>query len=180
VPVSASDAGRDAAGYVLDMAGCARPTCDAPAEVGLGYDAVGRVAWLVSLDGSTGRDLLVLCTRHADRVTLPVGWVGRDDRTGQPTLWLPAAGPPTGPRPDGARSAAPARRNRARNLDEAPPADELPLWADRLHDPASHLAEQLYREHDGAAPRPPRAAPSDEEHPHSPLLARAFRAAGLG
>ena len=160
------------------MVGCARPTCGAVAEVGLGYDAVGRVAWLATLDD--GRVALVpLCTRHAEQVTLPTGWIGRDDRGTQSTLWLPAAEHRTVtataevvPLP----VSPPGTRRRV--LDDGDVVEELPLWTDERHDPAAHLAGDLYGDH-----RPPHRsapAPAAADEPHSPLLARAFRAAGLG
>jgi hypothetical protein len=160
------------------MTGCARPTCAGDAEVGLGYDAVNRVAWLVTLDGQP-ENLLGLCVRHAERVTLPAGWVGRDDRSGDPTLWLPAAGPSSAGGADVTRlPAAPRGAHPLVPDDEAVVVEELPLWSDERHDPAAHLAEDLYRDHQRTL-REPDGRP-DDAAPHSPLLTRAFRAAGLG
>lgn len=162
------------------MVGCARPTCDAVAEVGLGYDAVRRVAWLATLDDG-GAALLALCTTHAEQVTLPHGWIGRDERSTQPRLWLPAAEPHAATR--GADVVPlPVRSKRRRVLDDGVVVEELPLWADAHHDPAGHLAGDLYGGHPPvpAAGSATRRRDADEDQPHSPLLARAFRAAGLG
>lgn len=170
------------------MTVCARPTCHGDAEVGLGYDAVNRVAWLVTLDGRSA-NLLGLCVRHAERVTLPAGWVGRDDRSGDPTLWLPAAGPAGTDGADVVRLPVEPRGAHRRRLHDGTIVDELahdraivdelPLWSDERHDPAAHLAEDLYGEHERAVREPTTPEP-DAAAPHGPLLTRAFRAAGLG
>jgi hypothetical protein len=139
---------------------CARPGCTAEATFAVGFDPVARVAWLGEL---TDTAPIVLCDSHAARLRLPRGWVGRDERGTEPALWLAvdtAVEPPV------------TARRRRRRVDVATSPDEpLPLFVGR-HDPVTHLADALFRAHATADP--------SVEHADSPLLARAFRAAGLG
>jgi hypothetical protein len=156
------------------MVGCARPTCSGVATIALGYDAIRRIAWFGELEDVTaGEATVLLCERHARSVKLPVGWIGRDERTDEPALWLPTD------EPVHAAPAAPSEATaRARHRTTAPPpetgteADVLPLWVRERRDPAAHMAAALY----GDEPH----ADQTVEEPSGPLMARAFRAAGLG
>ena len=131
--------------------------------------------WLDPLEPDRGVGAGVLCARHADTLTPPRGWHLQDRRTRTPSLWvdrptvtdtpLPprptVVAPPRIPEPD----VAPARVL-------APPTDPLPF-------PTEIAAS--------AAPAEPRhlatADPSNLDElldARSPLLARAFAAAGSG
>jgi len=139
---------------------CARPACPAEATFAVGFDPMARVAWLGEL---TDTAPIVLCDEHAASLRLPRGWVGRDERGTEPALWLAVH---TSDAPPATR-----RRRRRRTEVEGTPTEPLPLFAER-HDPVTHLADALYRARASADP--------SIEHADSPLLARAFRAAGLG
>jgi hypothetical protein len=153
------------------MVGCSRPTCPKAATIALGYDPVRRIAWFRDLDDLTaGEATVLLCDQHARAVTLPVGWVGRDERIAEPGLWLPTGEPPPATSPE------PPARARHRVATPLPgteiDADVLPLWVRERRDPAAHMAVALY----GDEPHADQAV----EQPRGPLMARAFRAAGLG
>jgi hypothetical protein len=152
------------------MVGCSRPTCPEVAAIALGYDAVRRIAWFRELDDvAAGEATVRLCEQHARAVTLPVGWVGRDERIAEPALWLSADAPVPAARRTPARRRSPTPPP----LPTAPPeVEELPLWVRERRDPAVHMAVALY----GDEPH----AEQDLEEPRGPLMARAFRAAGLG
>ncbi len=60
---------------------CVRPGCGAIAEATLTYHYASRTAWLDDLDGDADPSSYELCTQHADRLTVPVGW-SREDRRG--------------------------------------------------------------------------------------------------
>jgi hypothetical protein len=144
------------------MRRCSRPGCPVEATWAVGFDPVARVAWLTELDRVAP---IVLCAAHADALRLPRGWSGRDERGTAPALWLTGESPPRRPK----------RRRRRRKPDEtlATQADPLPLYD---HDPAGHIAGSIYGLQGGADG----AATVPSEHADSPLLARAFRSAGLG
>jgi hypothetical protein len=59
---------------------CARPSCASGASAALTYDYASRTVWLDHAgngpEGSWG-----MCSDHAERLTVPVGWVLRDRRT---------------------------------------------------------------------------------------------------
>lgn len=151
------------------MVGCSRPTCSAVATIALGYDAVRRIAWFRDLDDvAAGEATVRLCEGHARAVTLPVGWVGRDERIAEPALWLT----PDEPTPAARRSTARRRAPTPRTPTSPTDAEELPLWARERRDPAVHMAVAFY----GDEPH----AEQPLEEPSGPLMARAFRAAGLG
>lgn len=57
---------------------CGRPGCSAPATVTFTFDATARIVWLDDIVESTAR-AGDLCTRHAESMAPPRGWV-RDDR----------------------------------------------------------------------------------------------------
>ena len=74
----------DGGGYVASMERsrtCVRPGCGAPAEATLTYHYASRTAWLDDLDGDPDPATYELCTQHADRFTVPIGWNREDRRT---------------------------------------------------------------------------------------------------
>lgn len=52
----------------------------ADATVTLSYDYAGRVVWLVGLTDEAHPMVHDLCTTHGDRLSVPRGWVLRDER----------------------------------------------------------------------------------------------------
>ena len=54
---------------------CDRPVCSGPATASLTYDYAGRCAWLDDLDDEYDPHAYDLCADHADRLTVPRGWV---------------------------------------------------------------------------------------------------------
>ena len=68
------------------MRTCAKMRCDAEpvATVSLGY--AEREVVVVDLLEEPDRHLLDLCREHVDRMTPPVGWTVRDERTQVPAL----------------------------------------------------------------------------------------------
>jgi hypothetical protein len=68
------------------MRTCAKMRCDAEpvATVSLGY--AEREVVVVDLLTERDRNLLDLCREHVDRMTPPVGWTVRDERTQIPAL----------------------------------------------------------------------------------------------
>ena len=153
----------------------ARVGCGGHAVASFCFDGRAALVWLDPLEPDRGVGAGVLCARHADTLTPPRGWHLQDRRTRTPSLWvdrptvtdtpLPprptVVAPPRIPEPD----VAPARVL-------APPTDPLPF-------PTEIAAS--------AAPAEPRhlatADPSNLDElldARSPLLARAFAAAGSG
>jgi hypothetical protein len=53
---------------------CARPGCSAPATTTLSYDYTGRTVWLDPLHEDDHPARHDLCSRHADRLSVPNGW----------------------------------------------------------------------------------------------------------
>ena len=68
------------------MRTCAKMRCDAEpvATVSLGY--AEREVVVVDLLEEPDRHLLDLCREHVDRMTPPVGWTVRNERTQVPAL----------------------------------------------------------------------------------------------
>ena len=60
---------------------CVRPGCGVVAEATLTYHYASRTAWLDDLEGDPDPATYELCTQHADRFTVPVGWNREDRRT---------------------------------------------------------------------------------------------------
>lgn len=141
---------------------CARPGCSAPAAATFNFDGLERVVWVGPLAAARALSAGDLCRRHADRLRPPLRWELRDVR---------AASAPTA-------SAAPLAPSR-HVAPPPPPAERLPF------EPAQ--ARPAAVAHPAAAARstpvhPDRARP-DRPHPipvpaTTPMLARAFRAAG--
>ena len=60
---------------------CVRPGCGAPAAATLGYHYASRLVWIDSLDEHPIYGEQDLCSLHADRMVVPVGWALDDRRT---------------------------------------------------------------------------------------------------
>ena len=60
---------------------CARPTCGAPAAASLTYHYGTRSVWLDNLDEEREPSSYDLCSGHAARLRVPVGWDLEDRRT---------------------------------------------------------------------------------------------------
>ena len=69
---------------------CDRPACGAPAAACLTFQYASRRVWLDDLLPDPDPAMIELCTFHADRVSVPVGWSGEDRRATVP----PVSGPP--------------------------------------------------------------------------------------
>lgn len=59
---------------------CARPTCGDPATATLAYDYRGATVWVDDLAPDDHPMTHDLCTRHADRLSVPHGWRLEDRR----------------------------------------------------------------------------------------------------
>ncbi len=60
---------------------CARPTCGAPAAASLTYHYGSRSVWLDNLDEELDPSSYDLCSGHAARLRVRVGWALDDRRT---------------------------------------------------------------------------------------------------
>ena len=60
---------------------CARPGCGGPAAATLLYQYSTRSVWIENLDEEPDLNTYDLCSRHAERIVVPVGWVLEDRRT---------------------------------------------------------------------------------------------------
>ncbi len=70
---------------------CARPGCGAPATASLLFEYVSRRVWLEDL-GDAEPYKIDLCSRHADRLNVPMGWTGEDRRAvASPEISTPVA-----------------------------------------------------------------------------------------
>jgi hypothetical protein len=70
---------------------CARPACGAPATASLVFQYVARRVWLEDL-GEAQPYKIDLCSRHADRLNVPMGWTGEDRRAvASPEVSTPVA-----------------------------------------------------------------------------------------
>jgi Protein of unknown function (DUF3499) len=69
--------------------GCAKAGCEEPAGVTIGLRYADRVVVMSDLAPRFDPNLLELCDRHADTLTLPRGWVAQHRRT--------RVGPPSAP-----------------------------------------------------------------------------------
>lgn len=90
---------------------CDRPGCDRPAAARLGFDPVSCSVWLDPLLERPGRSQEI-CDLHAERLTVPRGWMLCDQRTWtpEPEPEPPAVEPETEPEPE----PEPERRSRRR------------------------------------------------------------------
>ncbi len=73
---------RDAPGSLRSMQRrCARPGCGGQATATLAYDYAQGVVWLEHLSDDSHPMTHDLCSRHADTLSVPRGWVLQDART---------------------------------------------------------------------------------------------------
>ncbi len=152
---------------------CMRPGCELAAAARLTFDPVSCQAWLDVLVDRPGSAQEV-CELHADRLTLPRGWMLCDRRADEPALFVGAstsAATPTAPAAPTAPSAPVVRRRRRSVAPQPSLTPPAPVAAELFDAPPDPLA---------AATPPPPAASEDplELSASSPLLARAFRATG--
>lgn len=140
---------------------CRRPGCDRAAVARLTYDVVTCQVWLDEVSERSG-STQEICALHVDRLRVPRGWMVCDRRVEQPAMFLTE--PMAEPQP-----AVQRRPKRPKDVDDAP----------RLRIAEVELFE-------APAERPPAEEPDEGDPPDddapaapsSPLLARAFRAAG--
>lgn len=59
---------------------CARPDCHDTATTTLAYDYGTSTVWIAHLSDESHPMTHDLCARHADRLSVPVGWQLRDRR----------------------------------------------------------------------------------------------------
>jgi hypothetical protein len=71
---------------------CARPACGAAASASLTFQYANRRVWLDDLALDPEPSMIELCTFHADRISVPVGWSGEDRRSVPPQISQPLAG----------------------------------------------------------------------------------------
>jgi hypothetical protein len=70
---------------------CARPACPSPAIATLSYDYAGQAVWVDSLSAEAHPMTHDLCGRHADRLSVPVGWTLNDHRSDAIVMHHPVA-----------------------------------------------------------------------------------------
>jgi hypothetical protein len=169
---------------------CSRVGCGGHAVASFCFDGRAALVWLDPLDPDRGVGAGVLCARHADTLTPPRGWHLQDRRTRTPSLWVD--------RPTVTDTSLPATRLTATPLPATPlPAHPAVVAPERNPDAA---AARVVAPHTDPLPFPtevtvstaparpePRyvatADPSNLDElldARSPLLARAFAAAGSG
>ena len=145
---------------------CARPACRAPAVATFNFNGLERVVWVGPLAAARALSAGDLCRRHADRLRPPLHWELRDVRSSSPNVSTAPLAPsrhvaPAPPPPE-RTPFEPAQDRPAAVAQPAAAARSTPMLPDRA--------------------RPDRPHP-DRPHPTSapattPMLARAFRAAG--
>lgn len=59
---------------------CARPGCGEAAAATLAYDYGGQTVWLDDLAAEPVPQTYDLCRRHAKAMSVPLGWLLRDQR----------------------------------------------------------------------------------------------------
>ena len=74
------------------MRSCAKNNCDDVASVTMGLRHEDRETLLVDPLEEEDPNLLDFCARHADRLTPPVGWRIRDQRSAVAFTWAGRAG----------------------------------------------------------------------------------------
>ena len=65
---------------------CSRPTCSDVAVVTLTYEYRRSHVWLDHLAGDRDPHAYDLCRRHADDLSVPLGWLLTDRRSARPTM----------------------------------------------------------------------------------------------
>jgi hypothetical protein len=73
---------------------CARPGCHEVASTTLSYDYSNRSVWLESLTEEPHPMVHDLCDRHGDTLSVPRGWLLRDQRPTVTPLFAGADRPP--------------------------------------------------------------------------------------
>ena len=63
---------------------CDRPACGAAATACLTFQYANRKVWLDDIPDDPDPSMIELCTYHADRVSVPVGWSGDARRAVEP------------------------------------------------------------------------------------------------
>ncbi len=129
---------------------CARPGCSAQAVATINFDGLERVVWLGPLAHARSLSAGDLCRRHADRLRPPLHWELRDVRAASMPNVSEAPLAPS-------RHVAP----------QPPPPERLPFEPAKVRPAAVRVAAVR-----SEVVRPP-IAPAT-----TPMLARAFRAAG--
>ncbi len=152
---------------------CARPACEAPATAGYNFDGLARVVWIIPIPETSNQCAGLLCRRHADAMTPPRSWEMRDMRPALPEHFAPAPSAPS-------RYMAPTPIAAGAYQPPVPiPAAKTPA---ALAAPPTALTEPTipYSSVDDLDSEPDEEADQTAEPagPYSPLLARAFRAAG--
>jgi hypothetical protein len=133
---------------------CQRPGCTGAAAAVLVIDVGRRLA--VIADAGDRRRGVELCDRHADRITVPVGWTRSDRRA----LFLSRPGPEI------------SQPELLRPLLETPPVPAVPappVAPPAATPPRARAAESI------AEPAEPAGTLRHEVDERTPLLARAFR-----
>jgi hypothetical protein len=169
-----------------------RPGCDRRAEARLSYDTIGCQVWLDALTERPGRSQEI-CSLHAQRLTVPRGWMLCDRRVDEPALFVAAVGgsaatvvttPPTTSSPTPRPNGRPGRRRRAADSSRHPAATlELFEHADPVPEVVPEPEPQPEPEPEPVAAVEPEPEPDVDEVPESlratsPLLSRAFAATG--
>ena len=157
-----------------------RPGCDRDAVARLTYDPVGCQVWLDDPTDRAGRNQEI-CSLHAERLTVPRGWVLSDRRSDEPAMFVA---------PVVAEPAPPSRRRRRAAGKEHPASQTLELFEVLRQELAEAEAGAVPVEPVPVEPEPVAAPapaathdPEPDELPEalqatSPLLARAFGATG--
>jgi hypothetical protein len=140
---------------------CARPACRAPAVATFNFNGLERVVWVGPLAAARALSAGDLCRRHADRLRPPLHWELRDVRSSSPNV----STAPLAPSRHVAPALPPPERPPFETAQERPAAVAQPAAAAR------------------STPMLPDRPHPDRPHPTSapattPMLARAFRAAG--
>ncbi len=92
---------------------CVRPGCDRPARARLAYDTVTCQVWLDQLLDRSGRSQEI-CELHAERLTVPRGWMLCDRRAEAPALFVAEVASPSAAPTDAAVPGEGATRRRRR------------------------------------------------------------------
>lgn len=70
---------------------CSRPACGGTPTATLAYDYAGRSVWVDPLSDESHPMTHDLCTRHADNLSVPNGWVLHDRRVSVELRSMPVA-----------------------------------------------------------------------------------------